>query len=333
MKKSITSLAVAAGLLVAGVANATPTVYGFIDIAVVDTDSAGEPDLVTTSSRIGLKGAEDLGNGLKAIYKIELEIDLDDRNPTNSHGGGTAPASATTSATRDRDQYVGLKGSLGTIVFGTASSNYKQMGGTIDPFYRTGIQARSTGQQSALHSGAGEDGGRLSSIVQYTSPKAAGFSVVLNTTLHASPDETTGVGIRYTSKSLDVWVDALNGQADGGPATALAGAFDSAAKVGARFKATEQLTFGAQFENIDTVGGGDFDVTFVSATYGIDNNNILGLTWGETEDVVSGFNLGLWHVLSKLTSVYVAYNDTSDEAPGSSAADDDTFVVGLRKKF
>ena len=315
MKKSLISLAVAAGLTASGVANAAPTAYGFMDIAIVDQDSVGELDLVSTTSAFGLKGSEDLGDGMKAIYKIELQVDLDDRNNNIT----------------DRDQWLGLKGGFGKVLFGTTSSNYKQMGGKIDPFYRTVIQARSVGQQSALHRGANEDGGRMTSAIQYTSPNFSGITVVLNTTMHASADEASGVGIRYKSKQLTAWVDTLSGQGDG--SGALSGTFDSATKVGVKFAATDQLTLGAQIESIDLVGGGETDVSFLSATFGLDKNNTIAFTYGITDDVVSGINFGIWHKLSKMTHAYVALNSTSDEVTGSSAADDDFLVIGLRKKF
>ena len=65
----------------------------------------------------------------------------------------------------------------------------------------------------------------------------------------------------------------------------------------------------------------------------LDKNNTIAFTYGITDDVVSGINFGIWHKLSKMTHAYVALNSTSDEVTGSSAADDDFLVIGLREKF
>jgi len=62
----------------------------------------------SNTSAIGVKGSEDLGDGMKAIYKVEFQID-----PT-----------VTTTTISSRDQFVGLKGGMGTVKFGTMSSNY-----------------------------------------------------------------------------------------------------------------------------------------------------------------------------------------------------------------
>ncbi len=53
--------------------------------------------------------------------------------------------------------WVGLKGGMGTVKFGTMSSNYKQMGGKVDPLYRTPLEGRGfLGIQSSdLHGGRG----------------------------------------------------------------------------------------------------------------------------------------------------------------------------------
>ena len=326
MKKSLISLAVVAGLAASGVANAAPTAYGFIDVSlnsISDNTNTGATggnednmNLSSNTSAIGLKGSEDLGDGVKAIYKVEFQVDVTDR----VSGGSTT----------DRDQFVGLKGGMGKVIFGTASSNYKQMGGKIDPFYRTAIQARSVGQQSPLHSGTGLDGGRMDKMVQYTSPNFGGISVVLNTTFQGNDDEASGIGVRYKTKGLDVWVDALSGVADG--SGALGGSFDSATKVGAKFKATKEITVGGQYETVDFVGGGDTTVLFLSGTFAMDKNNTIALTYGATEDTTAGFSAGIWHKMSKMTSVYAAFNSMSEDTAGS-GNDGSIIVAGIRKKF
>ena len=324
MKKSFISLAVAAGLAVSGAAQAAPTAYGFIDVSLFDVspEVGADPEinLTSTTSAFGLKGSEDLGDGMKAIYKVEFQYDIDDRNQNIV----------------DRDQWVGLKGGFGKVIFGTASSNYKQMGGKIDPFYRTPAQARSRGGQSTLHAGAGDEGGRMSSMVQYTSPKMGGVSAVANITFSGSSDEASGLGLRYEAKGLKVWLDTLSGKGDGS-GNALGGSLDSATKIGGMYS-MDNLTFGAQIESIDTLGGGEVDVTYLMAMMSLDKANTVAINYGITDDVNSMINVGIWHALSKKTCLYAAYHINSDEEPGaaSSGANDDGFTawaLGMRKKF
>ena len=74
MKKSILAIAVAA-TMAAPAAMAAPTVYGNVHLSIVDLDSLNNLVMTSNTSAIGVKGSEDLGDGLKAIYKVEFQLD------------------------------------------------------------------------------------------------------------------------------------------------------------------------------------------------------------------------------------------------------------------
>lgn len=85
MKKSVLALAALSAL--AGVAHAQSSVtfYGRIDLAYskrAGWQNQGIND--TQNSRFGFKGAEDLGNGLKAIFNLESGISPDDGTTADS---------------------------------------------------------------------------------------------------------------------------------------------------------------------------------------------------------------------------------------------------------
>jgi predicted porin len=118
MKKSMPLLAVAAALSTAGYAhaqsNAGPNVqvYGLIDAGVEYIDHAdakgGSMARVVSggknTSRWGLRGTEDLGGGMKAVFGLEGGILLD--------------TGAADGALFKRQAYVGLEGAAGRIVLG-----------------------------------------------------------------------------------------------------------------------------------------------------------------------------------------------------------------------
>jgi len=92
------------------------TIYGVADAAVGfgshgDNDFSGIVNGVLSGSRIGFKGTEDLGNGLKAVFVLEQGFDI---------GNGTAsPAVGTDKdSTFSRQALVGLSGSFGTVSLG-----------------------------------------------------------------------------------------------------------------------------------------------------------------------------------------------------------------------
>jgi predicted porin len=91
------------------------TIYGAIGLDVVSASKVYNgtttksvvkiEDNAIVNSRIGIKGAEDLGGGLKAVFDLESSIKPD----TGSGGGGTF---------WNRGAYVGLAGGFGSIKFG-----------------------------------------------------------------------------------------------------------------------------------------------------------------------------------------------------------------------
>ena len=216
MKKSILAIAVAATMAAPAAVMAAPTVYGNVHLSLNQADN-DIPDadnnlsVSSNTSAIGVKGSEDLGDGLKAIYKVEFGV-------TIGPGPTTDPDSdfingATAGGLTGRDQFMGLKGGFGAIKFGTMSSNYKQMGGKVDPLYRTPLEGRGfLNTQSKLHGGKGMNRGRQTHTAQYVSPKMAGIQLVANTTFSGSNDETSGIGIRWSNKAFLVYADYITGQ-------------------------------------------------------------------------------------------------------------------------
>ena len=85
MKKSTVSLAVLSALSTGALAQSSVTLYGIVDaaIAVEDTGEIGKGSRKVlnsgnqSSSRIGLRGGEDLGGGLTAEFNIESGLALD----------------------------------------------------------------------------------------------------------------------------------------------------------------------------------------------------------------------------------------------------------------
>jgi len=360
MKKSILAIAVAATMAAPAAVMAAPTVYGNIHLSINDIDTQEDLDLASNTSAIGVKGSEDLGNGLKAIYKAEWQMD--------PAGDSTAGASG---GLKSRDQFVGLKGGMGTLKLGTMSTNYKQKGGKVDSLYRTPVEGRGLlHTQSNLHNGKGIDRGRMTNGVQYSSPKMGGIQLVVNTTLSDDEDETIGVGLRYETKGFMAYVDWIDGKPI---ASAIGGAFnsvlaaeivanaalavpltdaqvkanlqadinpsigtedtESAVKVGGKYS-TKAFHVAAQYEDAEDLTG--YNYIHLNAGYNIDKNNSIQVTYGEAEHVTfsdidtESFAVAYNHQLSKMTNVYLAYGDRSSD---SDDLENDALALGIRKKF
>lgn len=342
MKKTILTVAVATALIVPTMVMAEATLYGNVHLSLnaADNDIAeadNELQMSSNTSAIGVKGSEDLGDGMKAIYKVEFGVDLLDK--PNTKPDAKAPNTGSGKLT-GRDQWVGLKGGMGTIKFGTMSSNYKQMGGKVDPLYRTPLEGRGfLKTQSPLHGGRDINRGRQTNTVQYSSPKMGGIQLVANTTFSGSQDETTGVGIRWANKDIMAYVDWIDGQtADGAAQTCVAPACttESAVKVGGKFSA-KAFSVALQWEGAEDRTGADY--IFAAGTFNIDKNNMIALTYGITDVKVAsgdpsedtdGIAVAYNHKMSKMTNVYVGYGAKSSDVDDK---DESMFTVGIKKKF
>jgi predicted porin len=134
------------------------------------------------TSRLGVKGDEDLGGGLKAIFKMEFGVEL---------GNGTA-ANTPSGWGNSRNSYVGLAGGFGTVLMGRHDTPYKMASSKLDFFGDTNVDFDDEGSfgasdQDVARADIGDrndkgvglfDSRRVNGAIAYVSPSLAGFSVL-----------------------------------------------------------------------------------------------------------------------------------------------------------
>jgi predicted porin len=195
MKKSVLAMAVAAALTGFGtVAQADTTLYGSARVSVdwVDTDKPDGPfsdsedywDVRNNSSRLGVRGLEDLGGGLSAIYQYEFGVDMTE--------GGTFES--------NRPKWVGLKGGFGSVTLGTQWSTYYNVTGVADIFNSNRTFASDTGYLG------GQWGSRLDNSLLYTSPNMSGFTAQVMLIMNGIADTR----VPNTSDNIDLWQLGFN---------------------------------------------------------------------------------------------------------------------------
>src|SRR5260370_36173618 len=85
MKKPIISAAVLGAFAVAAQAQSSVTLYGLLDTGLVYTNNQSghsawqESSGALSNTVFGVKGSEDLGGGLHAIFKIESGLNINNR--------------------------------------------------------------------------------------------------------------------------------------------------------------------------------------------------------------------------------------------------------------
>ncbi|MFX1676625.1 porin [Paraburkholderia sp. A2WS-5] len=161
---ALTGIALAvASLSTESNAQSSVTMYGIIDAGVTYVSNAGGShqvkfdDGISYANRWGIKGTEDLGGGLKAIFTLESAFHVGNGQLTN---GGSLFG---------RQAYVGLQSDWGTLTFGNQSDL------TQDMVYTYNISAWASGY--AINQGDFDrmNGDHLPNAVKFTSNTYGGF--------------------------------------------------------------------------------------------------------------------------------------------------------------
>ena len=188
MKKSLIALAVLAASG-AAMAQSSVTLFGIVDTAVgyVDNANAAGDSVygLTTSgnatSRLGFRGVEDLGGGLKAGFWLEGEIFGDDGN--------------TAGFNFQRRSTVSLMGGFGEVRMGRELTPSYSKTSSYDLFGQTGI-GQFMGWTGNWYGIDGDSGNALrsSNMISYYTPNFSGFTAGLG---YGFDEQTTGKAGRY----------------------------------------------------------------------------------------------------------------------------------------
>jgi len=349
MNKKILAAAIAVSIAAPMAVAADVTVYGIAHMSMdqneTDTGTgvtAGDVDnwqANSRASRLGFKGSEDLGNGLKANFQLELGFDMDGTGLGN-----------TNSASAPRNTWVGISGDFGEIRFGRHDTPAKVAS------YAAGIET--IGDSIIDNNRKDGDGKKLiltderaNGALAYISPNMSGFQFVGavvpgESTNDGGADDTGNDGISDTY-SLGAWYKNA-GLAISAAYESNAGdnnAPDQDAWLVSAGYTIDALTVAAHYEDVSDFGnvrGQDRDTITVMAKYAMGNNTLIAnYQMSETDNNgtqvtdVDAWGIGLQHSFSKRTSAYVAYSDLEDDQ--STATTDDyertEFSIGLVHKF
>ncbi|GAB6034841.1 porin [Galenea microaerophila] len=365
MKKNIIALAIASSVVAAPSAMAAPTVYGSVHMAVESIsvkDVNGDKDKQDSGiqvnnhdSRFGLKGDSDLGNGLKAIYKLEFGVQIDNASKTktytDSNGDTVEVKSLEKQVITNRNQYVGLAGGFGAVLLGRHDTPFK-MAQAKDFFGDTAGDIKYLAGGLGAFGKGGEN--RVSNVLAYVSPSFNGVKVVAafvpketggDTTKESSLTDLMSAAVMYGSKKKGLY---------------LAAAMDSASKeVLGGTDSASHLRLVAQY----TVSGLTANVMYQDFSgKALDNTNQKGTTLsagvgykigkfmpkaqimsvdrdknasGDKYNDSTNYGLGLDYALGKKTTAYVNYVAVENTAGVTTTdkSEKTTFAIGVNHKF
>ncbi len=379
MQKKLIALAIAGLASTGALAQTNVTVYGIVDMGVLNAKADGRSsgwkidNGLLSGSRLGFKGEEDLGGGLKTIFTLEYMLMPDVNAPLGSAGDW--------SGTATRQAYVGLKGNWGTVVAGRlqgAGYNFTcahnpVAGGAFDTI------SKLVGGQLLLGCGSA---GRTNNSVAYLSPNWSGFTFEYN---HARVTENANrvysaaypglvAGADPAHGTDDAYANMVRGNYTNGPFSVslvwsgLEGGKNNTtgALLVTQPADTDEWGIGADYDfgmvriygtyqdrDTDTAPGAKLAVNgdkwAVGASIPVFKVGSIMLSYGDFSSDVSGADADAWtlaytHSLSKRTTLYGGYSSVSNDslnlstAAGSNAAprtggDASMLAFGVRHTF
>lgn len=356
MQKKLIALAVAGIVAAPAFAQSSVTAYGRMDVGYLNAkaevndvetkySSTGFQTGALTTSRLGFKGSEDLGNGLSAFFQLEVAIDIADDGLGEI---GIDSGSAQGNPFSTRLGLVGLKGSFGSVTLGRQTT-------AVEKAWGAGAAGATNNAYGALYTAtsllAGGDikmnNTRSSRLITYMTPDLSGFSAAVqygngSTNPEGGDNETTHKEFGFNA-----------GYANGPLNVVLGYSKESGEIVGVDSNSAKQLVLGANY---------DFGVVKAFGTYARGDNDDAGIdksrgwelglnapvgpvvliasyfdakqeTTGNYESDLDGYQLAALYPLSKRTIVYAMYGHQSEDGEGGDDAKITNYAFGVRHDF
>jgi predicted porin len=342
MKKSLLALAVFGAFAGAASAQSNVTIYGVVDAGITRETGGAAGSVwklatgVQSGNRIGFKGTEDLGGGLKANFTLENGFDTD--TGALRQGGRLF----------GRQAFVGLSGGFGAVNLGRQYNPLFVALDSVDPF-GTGLTGASTNlmNPSAV---------RTDNAITYTTPGMGGFTANALYGLGEVPGDrskarTYGLSVGYANGPINA-VLAYDNVNNGSATTALTNT-TKLTLLGGTYNfgvATAHLAFESEKNDL----GADFRDWMVGVSAPVGAGNVMA-SFIKKQDRSSApvsagakqYALGYTYAMSKRTNLYTSYaritndsgaaNFVGDASSGGSApaagSNSSAFTVGVRHKF
>ncbi|MFZ6847049.1 porin [Undibacterium sp. RuRC25W] len=352
MKKSFLALALMSAFSGAAFAQSSVTIYGIADVGVQGLSAgAGKVAKIESGqesgSRIGFKGTEDLGDGLKANFVLEQGISMDT--------GASAQ-----SRTFGRRSLVGLSGDFGAVNLGRDKTPTFQLFDNFDPFASgfinsgsglSGIYYIGGKADTAVTNGANTRGRDGNSVFYYTPSNLGGFyGVGQYGAGEAAGDNSAGralgLTVGFKAEGLDI---AYNYVKDNATSTKMTnGIKANTVAVNYDFGVAKPV-FVYQKQSDDT------GVSIKTFTLGVTvpvtpTGKVLATFTNVKNDTATAkgtvgtakqFAIGYQYALSKRTDLYTAYARTNQDAnstgfagvASTAGANINELTAGVRHQF
>ena len=315
MKKTLIAAAVFATVGTSAFAQSAVTIYGRLNETIERQKIGDDPNtwkMQNNSSRIGFKGSEDLGGGLKAGFQLE-------------HGFNVENGQQSQSAFWARQSEVNLSGGFGMVRLGnfTSESYYATADYVSMHNHDTGTSA------DRLYAYLGRD----TSKVAYRTPSFGGATLEGAVTEGGVGQRTYDFAANYDAGPLHLGAgyQKANPTDKSADQIAVRALYELGAFTFGGYVQRDKDGYGDGFGNRTTLR--------LSGMYVIGNAELhlnvgrAGKYSNVTDSAASQATLGVNYNLSKRTKVYTFYTKLSDGNAEVYGGDFKSFAVGVRHNF
>lgn len=234
--------------------------------------SSGLRSGTVNGNRWGLKGSEDLGDGLRAIFQLEQGFDLGTGQPSSSRAF-------------HRQAFVGLSSDAwGTFTMGRQYAAGVDVGNLV-------VNGWNIGDIDKVFGGVGY-ANRIDNSFKYTTPDMAGFKAIL---LYGNGDDTTIT--RYQQDALGNTYVTDDAERSNRVSVGLTYA-NGPISLGASYDRASQTDDLSAIQNWNINAAYDFEVVKLSLAYGQDRHGKLG--WAGSANSLAGLDPNLWALGSQV---------------------------------
>jgi predicted porin len=308
----------------ASFAQSSVALSGFIDIGVYRGFDKSKNVGTIQRSSLTLAGAEELGDGLSATFKLQHRFDAD---TGTSEGAGSKPF-------WHGESTVGLKGAFGHVRLGRALDVVYANDWAFDPWYnfdRIASPAWNNWHWNYATDRTANNGspeyGRLSNGVFYDSPSLRGFTVHFSgafensTVAGAGTGDNAGVAIQYGQGPLALMLAGSRNSSG-----------DTVQFLGAKYRFDALTVMGVYDRSVfNAATDSTAKVVTLGASYAIGRGNLkAGFGHRDVDGTKSRFvGLGADYGLSKRTTVYVSLGHQNPDGAASRSA----YGAGISHSF